>query len=189
MTKEEICNEINSSHLEIKNSKYEDEIKEVEIKVPIYKSNWKINILSILTFIFQKKAYFPNKEPRISYIDFTKYVAPDNWIKYKIDENNITKIAFPKFVIEHKNCWEIFPVPKFFKEDLRYGIRPINIYSKLMRLGGDDSIIVGRKSRKYYQLSSGHTFHFDYIKEYEKFINNEKSDFEWEPLEIILNKK
>lgn len=185
MTKEEICDKINNSYLVKRAAKNNLETKEVEIKIPVYKSKSKKFLLSILTFLFQKKAYFSKREPKISRIDFTKYVPPDDWIIYKENENNVPRIAIPKFVDEYENCWEINLTAEFYKEDLRFGVKPINIHSKLMLIGGGP-IILGKDSNKYYSLGSSHWCYHDVIKEYDKFINNEKSGFEWEPLEIKI---
>lgn len=185
MTKEEICDKINNSYLKINEPKGNIEIKEIEIKVPIYKSKTKKYLLSILMFLLQKKAYLPNEEPKISRIDFTKYISPDDWVIYKENEKNIPLIAIPKFVDEYKNCWEINLVAEFCREDLRYGVRPITIFRFLPTVGLGP-IILGKASNKFYSLGSAHWFYHDVIKEYDKFINNEKPDFEWEPLEIEI---
>ena len=138
-----------------------------------------------MTFLLRKKAYFPNQEPKVSRIDFSKLVSPDHWIVYKENKKNIPLLAIPKFVDEYESCWEINLAASFFKEDLRYGVKPITIYNHLATTGLGP-IIWGKHSNKAYELGSGHWFYHDVIKEYNKFVNNEKSKIKWELLEIKI---
>ena len=81
----------------------------------------------------------------------------------------------------------LYLVPKFYKEDLRYGFKPITLFSKWIKLGGGP-IILGKQSGKFYQLGSGHLEGFNVIEEYDGFIKNKKSGFDWRPLEINIKK-
>lgn len=183
-TKEEICYFINNSYLKINQKEKGLGSKKTEIKIPNYQSKKKRMLLSLLVFLFQKKAYFPNDEPKVSRIDFTKYIKPDDWIIYNVEEK-IELIAIPKFVKEYKNCWEINLVAEFFKEDLQYGVKPMSIYVNLPTIG-IGPIILGKNTNKFYQLGSVHWVYHDVVKEYDKLITNEKPAFEWKPLEVNL---
>lgn len=155
----------------------------MELKIPVYKSKTKKALASVLAFMLHKKACPINKEDQLSRIDFSEFITPDEWIIYKVNKKNILLIAMPKFMQEHKSCWEINLVPEFFQEDLRYGVKPISIYEHLPLVGAG-SIIFGKASNKIYHLGSAHWVRTDVAKEYDKFINNEKSSIAWESLEM-----
>lgn len=185
MTKEEICDKINISYLKLDERKYEGEIEEVEIKIPVYKSNFKKGLISILA-IFLKNVYLSKVESKkISRIDFSEYIKPDDWIIYKENIKDIPLMAIPKYVSSHKNCWEISLTAEFYKEDLKYGVKPKTIFNHLPIIGLGP-IIWGKETNKKYQLGSAHWFYNDVVEEYDKFINNEKSEFDWQQLEIEI---
>ena len=72
MTKEEISSLINSIHFDNDKKKSGVIRKEVEVKIPIYQSKMRKLFLLILVFLFQKKAYLSDEEPKQSIIDFSK---------------------------------------------------------------------------------------------------------------------
>ncbi len=185
MTKKEICNKINSSYLKLDERKYEGKFDEIEIKIPVYKSSLKKRLISILAFFLKDVYYSKVESKKISRIDFSEYIKPDDWIVYKENKNGIPLMAIPKYVSNHKNCWKISLTAEFYKEDLRYGVKPKTIFKHLPVIGLGP-IIWGKKSNKKYQLGSGHWAYHDVIEEYDKFVNNGKSEFEWKQLEIEI---
>lgn len=185
MTKEEICDKINNSYLKLDERKYEGEIDEIEIKIPIYKSRLKRGLISILALVLRNVYYSKEGSKKISRIDFSEFIKPDDWIIYKENKNDIPLMAIPKYVSDYKNCWEINLTAEFYKEDLRYGVNPKKIF-KFLPLIGLGSIIWGKKSNKIYQLGSVHWVYHDVIAEYDKFVTNKRSIIEWEQLEIEI---
>lgn len=168
-----VCNFINENRKKT-NSKYGHIIQFKTVKIPVYKSKFKKNLLSIFQFFLCQKKSFGTK--KVSSIDFSKFIPPDKWVTYEI--NNATKIAIPELVFEYEYFWEVSLVDEFFKEDLQYGIRPISIYDEIANIGGGP-LVIDKENQNIYTLGSGIWIKYDYIKDFEFYKQGKNTVLDW----------
>lgn len=180
-TKVEACYYINEKYKNItenhEKKRYHKLKKIDEVKVPVYHSTWKKYLLNIFQFLFKKQAFGQLKEtPKVSMIDFSKFVLPDSWVEYEV--NNISKYAFPKYMKEHDLCWEVDITHEFMKEDLQYGVRPISIYFKITEMGGGP-VLLDKENGEIYLVGSGVWANCDHIEDFSLYKNGKVSKFDW----------
>lgn len=188
-SKEEICDFLNKFYIEFKDPSEGTSSDKIKIRVPIFQKKHKRLVLKILTLLFRKRVFNSLYDSRkISGIDFSKYIEPDEWKIYEEEKNKFQRKAIPKFCIENKNCWEIDLMPEFCKENLEYGVRPITILDSITLIG-NGPIIWGKKSNKFYETGSGNWFYHNLSDEYDKYIKGLKSKIQWNLLEIKINDK
>jgi len=180
-TKEEACHYINEKYKKViegyqKQGHYKSK-KIGDVKVPVYYSSWKKYLLVILQFLLKKRAFGQIKEiPKVSSIDFSKFVLPDLWVEYEV--NDISKFAFPKYMKEHDLCWEVYINHEFMKEDLQYGVRPISIYFKIAE-GGGGPVLLDKENGAIYLVGSGVWAHCNHIEDFSLYKKGKASKFDW----------
>lgn len=147
------------------------------VNVPIYKSKFKLLVLNLLSlFVDVQKIESPMGSRKISFFDFSRLIRPDKWMKYEMSKGY--KLALPKFTIEHQYSWEIQLVYEFYKEDLRYGVKPIDIYQHIGEYGGGP-ILVDKADSTIYYIHSRIWVNYDYVKDFELYKEGKATELIW----------
>lgn len=142
----------------------EELLRPQKIHIPIYTSEWKINVLRKLQdYLYSKEELAVQQwQPKR---DLSKIIRPDAWKTYLFE----TPIAIPEYTIEHSNYWEVKLVHDFMQEDIQFGVRPMSVFRYTIDLG-KGSILVDKKRGLLYQLGS--FVLEDYIADFENNLGN-----------------
>jgi len=182
-SKEEACQIINSKiEDEWNNTRYPFlRVTPQKVQVPIYQKKYKLFLLRILKTVLKRIA-FPKDltTNEISIFDFSKIIRPDSWKEYTMSSKD--KLAFPKFMTNHKYCFEVNLRYSFYLEDLSFGLRPTLLPYNTMDIGGGP-LLIDKNSQKVYCIGSGIWIGNDYIKEYELYKESKASILDWDMLE------
>lgn len=180
--KEDVCNFFNIKIQPWINILYRDSRKLLKVDIPIYSRNWKKKALAILQYFFYNRAYrVSGSLKKISDIDFSRYIWPDEWKTYTITD--LDQICIPELTQEHEYCWETTVVYSFMQEDLQYGVRPMDIYFKIAR-GGGGPLLLDKETMVIYQIGSGIWVNYDYIKEFSLYKKGEKTAIDWSSIKM-----
>lgn len=172
-SKAAVCDYVNEQH----KTNVDELSTNYVVKVPVYTNAVKKIILNSLTPFFDvRKIDSPYGSRRVSLFDFSKLIKPDEWKEYNITIGQ--KMALEQFVIEHEYVWEVELSYEFYQEDLRYGIRPIEIYDKLTEYGGG-SVLVDKETGEIYYIYSRIWVNYDYVKDFSLYKEGKKTELIW----------
>lgn len=173
-SKESICSWFNNR---IKELTPDSSKKYKEVQVPIFYSGIKKKVLRFIQFFIPNKKIVWWGTKKVSLVDLSKIIPPDEWKIYKVNRNNM--IALPELTIEYDYLWEIDLVYEFFREDLQYGIRPLSTYDDIKSVGGGP-VLIDKENNNIYNIGSGIWHNYNYIEDFALFKQKKHTKLDWD---------
>lgn len=154
--------------------------KSKDAYIPVYKTKWKLYIISKLKSLLDKIGYYHISEENVSFVNYWKLIKPDHWIK-----TSDTPKARPEACVDIGSLYFMPIQGEYWEHDLRFGTKPNKVaYSDLR--GGEPSFYGSKLNGEIYSFSAFSqyalipeaTLHLS--EEHKKYILGEKSDIDWE---------